>query len=101
MLDLGANSVEIGTIASLPMLTNLLQPLGALLSNRTNSRHTYGIWLFLPARLVWLLLLAGIIFVERHRDISHQLVYLTLALLFTSNLLAALGSASWMSWLAA
>jgi MFS family permease len=101
LLDLGANSVEIGTIASLPMLTNLLQPLGALLSNRTNSRHTYGIWLFLPARLVWLLLLVGIIFAEQHRDISHQLVYLTLALLFVSNLLAALGSASWMSWLAA
>jgi MFS family permease len=101
LLDLGANSVEIGTIASLPMLTNLLQPLGALLSNRTNSRHSYGIWMFLPARLVWLLLLAGIIFVDRHRDISHELVYLTLALLFVSNLLAALGSASWMSWLAA
>jgi MFS family permease len=101
LLDLGANSVEIGTIASLPMLTNLLQPLGALLSNRTNSRHQYGIWMFLPSRLAWLLLLAGIIFVEQHRDISHQLVYLTLALLFFSNLLAALGSASWMSWLAA
>jgi MFS family permease len=101
LLDLGANSVEIGTIASLPMLTNLLQPLGALLSNRTNSRHTYGIWMFLPARLVWLLLLVGIVFVEHHRDISHQLIYLTLALLFISNLLAALGSASWMSWLAA
>jgi MFS family permease len=101
LLDLGANSVEIGTIASLPMLTNLLQPLGALLSNRTNSRHTYGIWMFLPARLVWLFLLVGIIFIDRHQEISHQLVYLTLALLFISNLLAALGSASWMSWLAA
>jgi MFS family permease len=101
LLDLGATSVEIGTIASLPMLTNLLQPLGALLSNRTNSRHKYGIWMFLPSRLAWLLLLVGIIFVEQHPDISHQLVYLTLSLLFFSNLLAALGSASWMSWLAA
>ncbi len=101
LLDLGANSVEIGMVASLPMLTNLLQPLGALLSNRTNSRHVYGIWLFLPARLIWLFLLGGIIFVERHQAISHQLVFLTLVLVFISNLLAALGSASWMSWLAA
>ena len=101
LLDLGASSVEIGMVASLPMLTNLLQPLGALLSNRTTSRHNYGIWMFLPSRLVWLLLLAGIIFVDRHQDITRQLVFLTLALVFISNLLAALGSASWMSWLAA
>jgi uncharacterized membrane protein len=83
LLDLGANLVEIGTIASLPMLTNLLQPLGALLSNRTNSRRKYGIWLFLPARLMWLLLLAGIIVVmgwfnrcpqrSQSRDISNLL----------------------------
>jgi MFS family permease len=101
LLDLGASSVEIGMVASLPMLTNLLQPLGALLSNRTTSRHNYGIWMFLPSRLVWLLLLAGIIFVDRHQGITRQLVFLTLALVFISNLLAALGSASWMSWLAA
>jgi MFS family permease len=100
LLDLGASSVEIGMVASLPMLTNLLQPLGALLSNRTTSRHNYGIWMFLPSRLVWLLLLAGIIFVDRHQGIARQLVFLTLALVFISNLLAALGSASWMSWLA-
>lgn len=102
LLELGASSVEIGMAASIPMLTNLLQPLGALLSNRTNSRHLYGIWTFLPARLVWLLLLAGVIFIDRYDGTSqHIVVLLTLALVFISNVLAALGGASWMSWMAA
>ncbi len=101
LLNLGASPFEIGMVASLPMLANLLQPLGALLSNRTNSRHDYGIWTFLPARLLWLVLLIGIIFRGTHTDFSPQLVYLTLILVIASNILAALGSASWMSWLAA
>ena len=57
LLDLGASPVEIGMLTSLPMLTNLLQPLGALLSNRTNSRHNYGMWVLVPSRLLWLLLI--------------------------------------------
>ncbi len=98
LLDLGAGAVEIGMVASLPMLANLLQPLGAVLSNRTNSRHSYGLWIFLPARLLWLLLLGGIIFKP---DRSEMLMYSTLGLISISNILGALGSASWMSWLAA
>ena len=101
LLDFGASPFEIGMLASLPMITNLLQPLGALLSNRTNSRHDYGIWTFLPSRLLWLILLIGIIFRSTSPDFSSQLVYLTLILVVVSNILAALGSASWMSWLAA
>jgi MFS family permease len=101
LLDLGASPVEIGMLTSLPMLTNLLQPLGALLSNRTQSRHNYGMWVLVPSRLLWLLLVLGIILVDRPEGKSKQLVYLTLALLLTTNILAALGAASWMSWLAA
>ena len=101
LLDLGASPVEIGMLTSLPMLTNLLQPLGALLSNRTQSRHSYGMWVLVPSRLLWLLLVLGIMFVDRPEGKSKQLVYLTLALLLTTNILAALGAASWMSWLAA
>ncbi len=101
LLDLDATPVQIGMLASLPMLTNLLQPLGALLSNRTNSRHQYGLWVFLPSRLVWLLLVIGIVGVDRYDWLSGYLVYLTLALVLASNILGALGSASWMSWLAA
>jgi len=101
LLNLGANPFEIGMLASLPMVANLLQPLGALLSNRTNSRHDYGIWTFLPSRLLWLVLLIGIIFRGANTDYSGFLVYLTLTLVVVSSISAALGSASWMSWLAA
>jgi MFS family permease len=101
LFDLGASPVEIGMLASLPMLTNLLQPLGALLSNRSTSRHNYGLWIFLPSRLLWLLLVVGIVWVDRSAAQPKQLVYLTLALLLTTNVLGALGGASWMSWLAA
>jgi MFS family permease len=101
LIDLGASPFEIGMVASLPMLANLLQPLGALLSNRSHSRHDYGIWTFLPARLIWLVLLIGIILRGANINFSRELVYLTLTLVITSNILAAMGSASWMSWLAA
>ena len=101
LIDLGASPFEIGTVSSLPMLANLLQPLGALLSNRSRSRHDYGIWTFLPARLIWLILLIGIILRGTNTHHSQNLVYLILTLVITSNILAAMGSASWMSWLAA
>jgi MFS family permease len=83
------------------MLANLLQPLGALISNRSNSRHDYGILTFLPSRLIWLILLVPLILRGTNFLISEQLVYLTLTLVGLSSVLAALGSASWMSWLAA
>ncbi len=101
LIDLGASPFEIGMVASLPMLANLLQPLGAILSNRSQSRHDYGISIFLPARLLWLVLLVGIILRGTNTDLSRELVYLTLVLVITSQVLAAMGSASWMSWLAA
>ena len=101
LLDLGANPFQIGMVASLPMLANLLQPLGALFSNLSNSRQDYGLWTFLPSRLLWLILLIGIIFRNVNPNTSDQLVYLALILVITSSILAALGSASWMSWLAA
>lgn len=101
LLELGASSIEIGMAASIPMITNLFQPLGAILCNRSHSRHLYGVWMFLPSRLMWLLLLGEIIWIDRTHSSTSQIVWLTLTLVFISNLLAALGGASWMSWLAA
>jgi hypothetical protein len=41
LLELGANSTEIGILASIPMIANLMQPLGAYFSEQTTSRHDY------------------------------------------------------------
>lgn len=89
-----------GMLASIPMLGNLLQPLGAYFADRTSSRFKYSMKIYLPARLLWLLVVGAIIWLSwRHLD-SHFLINLVLVIVFLSNFLGALGSASWLSWLA-
>ncbi len=101
LLQLGANAVEIGLLSSIPMLLNLLQPLGAYFADRTNSRHNYCLWIFGPSRLLWLILVIGIGWVSWSDTEPQRLVTWTLAIILLSNILAALGSASWVSWMAA
>jgi len=101
LLQLGANPMEIGMLASIPMVVNLLQPLGAYLSEKTTSRHWYGMWIFGPSRLVWLILVLGIALSSWQHIDPHALVILTLVILLITNIMGALGSASWLSWMAA
>lgn len=101
LLDLGANAMEIGLLSSIPMLANFLQPVGASISEQTTSRHWYGLWIFGPARSLWLILVLGIGWQCWHQIDSHQLIIWTLAIVLASNLIGALGSASWLSWMAA
>ena len=54
LVELGANAVQIGMLSSIPMLVNLLQPLGAYFSERIDSRHSYCLWTHGAARFVWL-----------------------------------------------
>jgi len=100
LLDLGASTVEIGLLASIPQLTNLLQPLGAYLGDRLKSRHWYSLLIFGSSRLPWLLIVPGIWLVSTSRVQAHQLVLLTLAIICLSNVMEALGRASFLSWLA-
>lgn len=100
LLKLGATSVEIGMLSSFPMLVNLLQPLGAYLADRTTSRLRYGLWIFCPSRLLWLILVLGIWLVSQGHTNPHQLVGWTLAMVFTSHVVGALGCPSWLSWMA-
>lgn len=100
LLDLGANTVEIGMLASIPQLTNLLQPLGAYLGDRINSRHWYSLLIFGSSRLPWLIIVPGIWLVSSSRIHPHNLVLLTLAIICLSNFMEALGRASFLSWLA-
>ncbi len=43
LLQLGASSLEIGIFSAIPMVVNLLQPLGAYIADRTTSSHWYNL----------------------------------------------------------
>jgi MFS family permease len=100
LVELGANPVIFGMLSSIPMLANLIQPLGAYLSERTTSRFRYSVWIYGISRILWLFLAAGIWMNGWGLLNSHQLVSLTLVIVLTTHLLGGLGGASWLSWLA-
>lgn len=99
LLELGANATEIGMLTSIPMLINLLQPIGAHLSELTVSRRSYNLWIYGLSRLLWLFLVLGIGLANWHYIESHQLITWVLGVVLMSNVLGALGSASWLSWM--
>ncbi|MDZ7957503.1 MAG: MFS transporter [Aulosira sp. DedQUE10] len=101
LLQLGATPVEIGLLSSIPLLANFLQPLGAYLADRTSSRHWYTLAIFGPARLLWLILVAGIAWFCGSNTPPHQLVIWTLGIILFTNILGALGGCAWFSWMAA
>ena len=102
LVELGANAVQIGMLSSIPMLVNLLQPLGAYFSERIDSRHSYCLWTHGAARFVWLFLAIAIGAASwGWGDLqNHQLVVITLLIILASHVLTALGNASWLSWMA-
>jgi hypothetical protein len=79
LLKLGAGAIEIGLLASIPQVLNLLQPLGAYLIDRTASFRWYAICIFTPSRLLWVILLPAIWLVTSSRITEHQVIYLTLS----------------------
>lgn len=101
LLKLDANPIEIGLLSSIPMLVNLLQPVGAYIADSTSSRHNYCLWIYGPSRLLWLILLLGMGWVWWFSAEPHQLVVWTLAIVFITNVLGAFGSSAWCSWMAA
>jgi MFS family permease len=100
LLELGASAVEIGMLASIPQVTNLLQPLGAYLGERVKSRNWYSLLIFGTSRLLWLIIVPGIWLVSSSHMAAHQLVLLTLLIIWVTNILEALGRASFLSWIA-
>lgn len=100
LLELKATPLQIGMLASIPMMANLLQPLGAYLADRTTSRRRYNLWIYSISRLLWLPLALAIILYSLHPDHPEPLVFATLSVMLASHILGAIGSASWLSWLA-
>jgi MFS family permease len=100
LVELNATSLQIGMLASIPMVANLLQPLGAHWADRTTSRRGYSLWIYGISRLLWLPLAIAVIAFSQHPVLPQQMIIATLAVLFTTHVLSALGSASWLCWLA-
>ncbi|MEH2364014.1 MFS transporter [Nostoc sp.] len=100
LVELGASPMVFGMLSSIPMLVNLIQPLGAYLSERTTSRFQYSLWTHGIGRLLWLVLVIGIASASWGVVNTHQLVILTLLIVLFSHLLGGLGTASWLSWVA-
>jgi MFS family permease len=100
LMDLGASPIQVGLLASIPLVSNVLQPLGANLSEQTVSRHWYCLWVYGPARLIWLMLLVGIGLLRWGQMDSETLIGWTLAIALLSYGVGALGSAAWLSWMA-
>ncbi|AVH68013.1 MFS transporter [Nostoc sp. 'Peltigera membranacea cyanobiont' N6] len=100
LVELGASPLVFGMLCSIPMLVNLIQPLGAYLSERSSSRFQYSLRTHGIGRLLWLVLVIGIVAVSLGVINTHQLAILTLLIVLFSNLLGGLGTASWLSWVA-
>ncbi|MEH2123758.1 MFS transporter [Nostoc sp.] len=98
LLELGAGPVEIGLLAAIPQMVNLLQPLGAYLVNRSTSFRWYFMCIFISSRLLWLILLPAIWLVTSSRITGYQVVQLTLAILLVANIIEAFGRAPWLGW---
>jgi Na+/melibiose symporter-like transporter len=98
LLELGAGPVEIGLLAAIPQMVNLLQPLGAYLVNRSTSFRWYFVCIFMPSRLLWLILIPAIALVTSSHIAGQQVVQLTLALLLGANVIEAFGRAPWLGW---
>lgn len=100
LVELDPSPVVFGILSSIPMLVNLVQPLGAYFSEQTTSRFQYSLLTYGTSRLLWLVLVLGIIGASWGGLSSSQLLILILLIILFSNLLAGFGSASWLSWLA-
>ncbi|NEU76539.1 MFS transporter [Hassallia byssoidea VB512170] len=100
LLELGAGPMEIGLLAAIPQMTNLLQPLGAYLVDRSSSFRWYFICIFVPSRLVWLILVPAIWLVTSSHITGHQVVQLTLGIILGTNIIEAFGRAPWLGWTA-
>ena len=100
LVELKATPLQFGMLASIPMLVNLLQPLGAHWADRMTSRRRYNLWIHSLSRLFWLPLAVAIVLFSQHPTQSEVMISATLAVMLATHLLGAMASASWLSWLA-
>jgi Na+/melibiose symporter-like transporter len=100
LVSLKIDAWEIGLVTAIPMLANFVQPVGAWLSDRFNSRRLYCTLVYLPARSIWLLLLAAIGWYLGGGIDAQTMTLLTMVIVALSHTIGGFGSAAWLSWMA-
>ena len=96
-LALGASNLQIGFLTSTLPLGGLAQLFASYLIQRTGRRRLLFMASYLISRSLWLLvILVPLLIPEEHADHRIPAVF---AILLVSNLLHALGSNAWLSWM--
>jgi MFS family permease len=101
LVNLQASSFEIGILSAIPMLANVVQPFGAWLGDRFNSRLRYCSSIYFPARFIWVFLLLGIALYSYDIIDDRSMAIWTTIVVAVSHTIGGLGSATWLSWMAA
>jgi MFS family permease len=95
-LDLGASNIEIGILASLPILANLFQVVSAYLMEHEIRRKRFFISTATFSRSLWLaiILFPGVLFPR-----GGEAVWTMIAIIALSSVFAALSGVVWLSWM--
>ena len=96
-LVLGANSLQIGILASAPFFANLSQLLGAYLVEKLNKRKTIAIRAAFIARMLWIPII--IMAFGHSEDPFNSILHSVIILVIGYHLIAAISSVSWLSWM--
>ena len=94
-LALGANNLQIGILAAIPFLSQLIQVPGILLVERLRWRKAIAVVNWTPAQLMWVPMALVPFFIGAP---SQAAVALLLALMAIRGVPAALSNCSWNSW---
>lgn len=95
-LAMGANQLQIGILAALPVFANLAQLLGAVIIERTGRSKPLCVATSLASRLLWLpaVLVPLWIFPARNGDA----VWWMIVAIGASSILSAIGGVAWLVW---
>ena len=98
-LTLGAGDLEVGLLASLPLLANLIQIAGSYIVARAGSRKRVCVTYLFLHRLMWAFVAALPLFVFRGR-LEDFRVWIFMALLTVASVCASITGIAWTSWVA-
>lgn len=98
-LTLGADDFEIGLLASLPLLANLIQIIGSIIIAKAGSRKKVCVLFLFFHRLMWTFIAVLPLFVFRDR-LSDARVWIFMILLTGASICASITGIAWTSWIA-